>query len=31
MLDVRGGFLEMLIELRQDMLTRTRAPRGDIA
>jgi hypothetical protein len=31
MLDAREGFLELLIELRQDMLTRTRTPRGDIA
>lgn len=27
MLDVRGGFLELLIALRQDMLTRTRETR----
>jgi hypothetical protein len=31
LLDVRGGFLELLIELRQDTLTRTRANRGKIA
>jgi len=30
-LDVRGGFLELLIQLRHDVLTRMREPRGDIA
>ena len=29
-LDGRGGFLELLIELRQDMLMRMRPPRDDI-
>jgi hypothetical protein len=31
LLDVRGGFLELLIELRQDTLTRMRANRDTIA